>query len=301
MLLIDAHADTLYRMATEPGSTYDLSLERLLNGGVNLQVLALFCGTDPAPRAVADLIDRMLCARQALLKDGWVQTDDPFTAVLGKTSFMLSIEGCEPFEKGLEAIREYRQLGVRMASVTWNHENRLGTPACVNQEDGLKPFGLKAVREMQRLGIAVDVSHLNVPGFYDVLTESDAPPLASHSCCRALRDHPRNLTDRQLKDLFAQGGYVGVNFYPSFLVDDGNPCDIQSVIDHIDHMHQMGGAGMVGFGSDFDGIPSKPDGLDNPEDFPKLMDGLKRRGYGEKDVQDIAGLGFLRYYRRISV
>ena len=287
-------------MADKPGISCDLNLERLMNGGVSLQVLALFCGTDPDPRAVADLIDRMLCARQTLLKDGWVQTDDPFSAVQGKTSFMLSIEGCEPFEKGLEAISEYRQLGVRMAAVTWNHENRLGTPACVSQEDGLKPYGLKAVREMQRLHIAVDVSHLNIPGFYDVLNKSDAPPLASHSCCRALRDHPRNLTDRQLKDLFAQGGYVGVNFYPAFLVDGGKPCGIQSVIDHVDHMHQMGGAGMVGFGSDFDGIPGKPDGLHSPEDYPKLIEGLKQRGYGEKDVQDIAGLSFLRYYRRIS-
>ncbi len=300
MLLIDAHADTLYRMANEPGISCDLSLERLMNGGVSLQVLALFTGTNPAPRAVADLFQRMLLARQTLLRDGWTQTDDPMTAVQGKTSFMLSIEGCEPFEKGLEAIREFRQIGVRMAAVTWNHENKLGTPACVNQEDGLKPYGLQAVKEMQRLGIAVDVSHLNIPGFYDVLNKSDAPPLASHSCCRALRDHPRNLTDRQLKDLFAQGGYVGVNFCPTFLVDGGEPCDIHSVIDHIDRMHQMGGSGMVGFGSDFDGIQNKPDGLDNPGDFPKLIEGLKRRGYGERDVQGIAGGSFLRYYIRIS-
>ena len=263
-------------------------------------MLALFTGTSPDPQAVAALFQRMLQARLMLLEDGWIQADDPSEAVSGCMRFMLSIEGCEIFEKGLEVISEYRRLGVRMAALTWNHENRLGTPACINQQDGLKPYGLKAVKEMQRLGIAIDVSHLNIPGFYDVLKKTDIPPLASHSCCRALRDHPRNLTDRQLKDLFAAGGYVGVNFYPDFLVDEGSTCTIDTVIDHIDRMHQMGGAGMVGFGSDFDGIGHKPDGLDNPEDFPALIDGLHQRGFTDEDVKAVAGLNFLQYYRRIS-
>ena len=115
-----------------------------------------------------------------------------------------------------------------------------------------------------------------------------------------LRDHPRNLTDRQLKDLFRAGGFVGLNFYPAFLTEEGRPCDIDTLIDHIDHMHQMGGEGMVGFGSDFDGISEKPRGLDNPADFPGLIKGLKARGYSQAQVEDIAGLSFLRYYRRIS-
>lgn len=299
MILCDAHADTLFRMAETPGQEYDLSLDRLRRGGVSLQVLAMFVGNDPDPIKISALFERMLGAHRQLLKDGWMQADDPAEAREGQIRFMLSVEGCEPFEKGLESIQEYRQLGVRMAAVTWNHENKLAAPACLNQLDGLKPYGLLAVKEMQRLGIAVDVSHLNIPGFYDILNKTDAPPLASHSCCRALCDHPRNLTDQQLKDLFAQGGYVGVNFYPNFLVEGGKPCGIDTVIDHIDHMHQMGGAGKIGFGSDFDGIGQKPEGLDNPEDFPALVSGLKKRGYSGRDVESIAGQGLLSYYLRI--
>ena len=146
----------------------------------------------------------------------------------------------------------------------------------------------------------MDVSHLNIQGFYDILGKTDMPPLASHSCCRALRDHPRNLWDDQLKALFAAGGYVGVNFLPYFLITPDKPCTIDTVIDHIDHLHQLGGQGKVGFGSDFDGIGEKPEGLDNPSDFPALLEGLRRRGYQEQTIQDIAGRNLLAYYRRIA-
>ena len=300
MIVCDAHADTLWRMAEEPGKAYDVSLERLIEGGVNLQVLAMFVGMNPQPEAIAAQFERLCKAHQALLRAGWNQTDDPKEAEEGKVLFMLSLEGCEPFGESLEAISEYRNLGVRMAAITWNYENALGTPACINQTEGLKPYGLRAVREMQRLGVAADVSHLNIAGFYDLLNKTDAPPLASHSCCRALCEHTRNLSDRQLRDLFLAGGFVGVNFYPAFLKPGGQSCDINTVIDHIDHMHQLGGAGMIGFGSDFDGITEKPLGLLHPGHFPSLLEGLRKRDYAGENVMDIAGRNFVRYFERIS-
>lgn len=300
MILCDAHADTLFRFAKNHKPPYDLTLERLKAGGVSLQVMAMFVGIDPKPEVIRDLFARMLKAKDKLVQEGWVQADDPREAREGQTRFMLSVEGCEPFEEGLHAIDRYRDLGVRMAAITWNHENRLGTPASVNQEDGLKPYGLQAARYMQSKGIALDVSHLNIPGFYDLLNKSDAPPLASHSCCRALCEHTRNLTDEQLKDLFKAGGYVGVNFLPYFLIGKDKPCTLDTVVDHIDHMHQLGGQGKVGFGSDFDGIDTKPEGLDNPADFPALIDKLRERGYTKQEIENIAGLNFLAYYQRIS-
>lgn len=300
MILCDAHADTISRMAEKHQPPYDLSLERLRKGGVNLQVLALFVGLSGQPDDIKAHTLRMLEALAALKREGWTQADDPVEAREGESRFMLSIEGCELFDSGLHTVSAWRRLGVRMAGITWNYVNRYGTPASANQSDGLTQEGFHLVRELQHGGIAVDLSHLNIPGFYDVLRKSEAPPLASHSCCRALRDHPRNLTDEQLKDLFAAGGYLGVNFYPSFLAGEESPCGIDTVIDHIDRMHQLGGQGKVGFGSDFDGITTKPEGLDNPEDFPALLEGLRRRGYRESDLEDIAGLNFLSYYRRIS-
>ena len=299
MILCDAHADTLHRMATGGRGPYDLSLERLKQGGVSLQVLAMYVGEDPEPAVVAGLYDRMWQAAEQLIAEGWVQAMDPAEAGTDQPHFLLSVEGCEIFEPGLHVIDDYRRRGVRMAAITWNYVNKLGTPACENQTDGLTDYGLKAARHMQKLKMAVDVSHLNIPGFYDLLNKTDAPPLASHSCARALCDHTRNLTDQQLKDLFQAGGYVGINFLPYFLTPGGKNCTIDTVIDHIDHMHQLGGSGMVGFGSDFDGISQKPEGLDNPSDFPKLTKRLRERGYSQADVEAIAGLNFLAYYKRI--
>ena len=277
MRICDAHADTLYNLVTSPGKANDLTMERLKKGGVSLQTLAMYVGPKAPLEEVEALFDRMLDTFEDLKRQGWGQAFDPDEAVDGEVRFMLSIEGCEVFARGLDVIQRYRDLGVRMAAVTWNHENALGTPHCVNATDGLKPYGLEAVKEMQRLKIAVDVSHLNEAGFYDILNKTDVPPMASHSCCRAIRDHSRNLSDRQLRDLFGAGGFVGLNFYPSFL--GTGPCTLDTLVDHYDHLLRMGGEGKIGFGSDFDGIETKPEGLDNPEDFPNLLDALRRRGY----------------------
>ena len=112
----------------------------------------------------------------ALLKSqGWKQVDDPSQAVDGEVAVMLSIEGCEPFDPGLHTIAEYRAHGVRMAAITWNHENTLGYPAMSGSTQGLKPYGVQAIREMQRLGIAADVSHLNEAGVFDILNKTDKP------------------------------------------------------------------------------------------------------------------------------
>ncbi|NLW20990.1 MAG: membrane dipeptidase [Clostridiales bacterium] len=299
-LIIDAHADTLYRRAGWPGQPCDLSLDRLRTGGVALQVLALFVGDSPDKDRREAHLQRMLAELEMLKREGWTQVDDPFDLRPGHPRLMLSIEGCEYLEDGLHTIAPFRQMGVRMAGLTWNYENRLATPAAINQTDGLKPYGLEAARELQRQGIALDVSHLNIPGFYDVLNRTNAPPVASHSNCRALCDHPRNLDDAQLKALFMAGGWVGINFFPVFLAPAGQRCDLDTVVNHIDHMHQLGGAGHVGFGSDFDGISAKPEGLDNPGDFPALLRALARRGYSPADLEAIAGGSFLRYYERIT-
>lgn len=298
MRICDAHCDTLYNLQTQPGHENDVTLERLQKGGVSLQTMAMYVGPAAPIEDVEQLFQGMLQHAQRLRQQGWKQVDDPAESIDSEPAFMLSIEGCEIFCRGLSAIAEYRALGVRMAAVTWNHVNCLGTPHCVDATTGLTAYGVQAVREMQRLGIAVDISHLNEAGVDDILNKTDRPPLASHSCARALREHTRNLTDRQLKALFRAGGFVGVNFYPSFLTDQ-KICTLDTLIDHIDHMYQLGGEGKVGFGSDFDGIESKPQGLETPADYPRLIQRLQERGFSPKDVADIAGESFIRYYTRL--
>lgn len=297
MRICDAHADTLYNLVTAPGKANDLTMERLRQGGVSLQTLAMYVGPKAPLEEVEALFDRMLLCFEGLKQQGWLQAFDPCEAIEGEVRFMLSIEGCEVFERGLDTIERYRKIGVRMAAVTWNHENALATPHCVNASEGLKPYGLDAVKEMQRQKIAVDVSHLNEAGFYDILNKTSVPPMASHSCCRAIKDHSRNLSDQQLRDLFEAGGFVGLNFYPAFL--SSGPCTLDTLVDHYDHMLALGGEGKVGFGSDFDGIETKPQGLDNPSDFPNLLGALRLRGYSEQNIESIAGEALIDYFKRI--
>lgn len=297
MRICDAHCDTLYNLVTQADKPNDITLERLQKGGVSLQTLAMYVGPKAPLEQTQALFQKMLAVFEDLKNHGWHQTSDPAETLEGSVKVMLSIEGCEVFTPGLSTIEEYRQLGVRMAAVTWNHENALATPHCINATEGLKDYGFKAIKEMQRLGIAVDVSHLNEAGFYDILYKTDVPPIASHSCCRALRDHTRNLTDRQLRELFTKGGFVGLNFYPAFLTD--GLCTLDTLVDHFDHMMELGGDGKIGFGSDFDGIGSKPIGLDNPLDYPNLLQALKRRGYSQNEIESIAGEGIIDYFSRI--
>ncbi len=298
MIFCDTHCDTVYALTVRPGMPTDVTLERLEKAGVSLQTLALYVGASPKKADIVRLFDRMFKTFLGLTAAGWRQAMDPREAREGEVRVMLSIEGCEILEDSLESIALWRQRGVRMAAITWNYENGLATPAKVDSTTGLKPYGRQAIREMARLGIAPDTSHLNERGFWDIL-EMGVVPLASHSCCRALCGHQRNLTDEQLKALFRAGGYVGLNFYPWFLSDDGK-CTLDTLADHVIHMLDLGGEGYIGFGSDFDGIEEKVPGLDNPLDVPALIETLQRRGVTGDILSGIAGKNLLAYYDRFD-
>lgn len=300
MILCDTHADTLFSrgMRPERSAACDVTMNKLMQGGVSVQTLALYVGGKSDLSHVAAVFESMFTALEQIRREGWQQLSDYRDAREGESAFILSVEGCDLLDGNLSMIEDWRKMGVRMAALTWNHENCVATPAALGPDKGLKPFGREAVKEMQRLGIAVDTSHLNVRGFYDLL-EMGIVPLASHSCCSALCDHKRNLTDQQLKDLFSAGGYVGVNFYPHFLRKDGKAA-VSDVCDHILHMMEMGGEKHIGFGSDFDGIECKPDGLSGPQDFPALLSALKDRGLSDSQIRGIAGENLLHYYDRID-
>jgi len=300
MLICDTHCDTLYALGVQNNPNPDVTPEKLRAGGVSLQCMALWTGRKGLAGDYQGIVCQELQALAQLNEQGYIQVDDPSQAQEGQLSILLTVEGGEVFEAGLETIPFWREKGVRMAALTWNNPNRIGFPAKGNHSQGLTEYGVAAVKEMQRLGIAVDTSHLNEQGFYDLFQKTHKPPMASHSCCRALCDHPRNLTDQQLKLLIANGGYVGVNFYPAFLTDDTDECSLHDVVFHIDHICQLGGARHVGFGSDFDGIELYPKGLRDPRDLPRLLEALFKRGYTQQDIEAIAGQNLLDYFRRIS-
>lgn len=301
MFIADTHSDTLYAMGVQhtPAAELMITPELLRQGGMSLQTFALWTGRHGNQGDYNSIAAAEMAAIPALLSAGLRQVDDPADAKEGESCFMLSIEGCELFEQDVAQVSLWREKGVRMAALTWNNENRIGSPAKGGSTKGLTAYGVQVVKEMQRLGMAVDTSHLNEAGFYDIFAKTNQPPMASHSCCRALCDHFRNLTDDQLKLLIREGGYVGVNFYPHFLSDDGC-ADAETVAQHIDHICQLGGDQIVGFGSDYDGIEVTPSDLPNAASIPNLLSALRRRGYSESAIAGVAGQNLLNYFKRIE-
>ena len=300
MYIADTHSDTLYNLARGQKITeVDITPDRLREGGVILQTFAMWSGPKGPQGDYAALAEAEYAARQQFIDIGIPQVDDPSEAASGKPHFMLSLEGCEVFQDGLEKVAFWRERGVRMGAPVWNNENALATPAKKNADDGLTDYGVQVIREMQKQGMAVDVSHLNERGFYDLFAKGLRPPMASHSCCRALCDHFRNLTDDQIRMMIQYGGFIGVNFYPAFLSAD-KEADTVTLAQHIDHICQLGGADIVGFGSDFDGIERYPEDLRHPGQMGNLLRALRDYGYNEEAIEKIAGRNLVEYYQRIK-
>ncbi|MCL1854423.1 MAG: dipeptidase [Clostridia bacterium] len=300
MLICDTHADTLYAMQNpDRALPLHITKKRLTTApGPWVQAFALFTGLhglshDPG------LIQRELDVLDQLKADGFHQITKINDALVGVPNVLLTVEGGEVFHGGTERVDHFASLGVRIAAIVWNHENLLAYPAVAGDQRGLTPYGVSVIKRMHALGMAVDVSHLNPAGVADVLALGGAPPIASHSCSHSLCPHPRNVTDDQLRALFAAGGFVGVNFNPPFL-DSSGCCGRDRVIDHLAHFCALGGEAQVGFGSDFDGIETHPAGLRHPGDVPALLQRMEERGFGPALVRAIAGQNFADYLKRVT-
>src|SRR5699024_2172603 len=161
-------------------------------------------------------------------------------------------------------------------------------------EGGLTELGADVIREMNALGIIVDVSHMARDTFWDVIEVSEAPIIASHSGVNALKDHPRNLTDEQLVALKENGGVISIVYYPAFLTDNETG-HVDDIIDHIDYAVDLIGIDHVGLGSDYDGAPM-PEDLRNASDFPKIIEELAFRGYTKQEIEQIIGGNILRLF-----
>ena len=300
MIICDTHCDTLYMRALQPEHTPCVTMENMRRGGVSLQTCTLWAG----PKGVSDHPYDKAMAEYAAFeqlrdREGWTRVDSPMEAADGEVKILLSIEGGEIFEGKPARVREFHDLGVRMAALTWNNENEIGYPAKGGSTGHIKSAGWDILREMASLGIAADTSHLNEQGFWDLIDKHTQPPMASHSCAKSLCDHFRNLSDEQIRAMVSRGGWIGINFYPCFLTGTDR-ATVRDICDHIDHMCQLGAARHVGFGSDFDGIECAPADCQSPADVPNILAELRRRGYSEEAVEDLAGGNFLRYYQRLG-
>ena len=212
----------------------------------------------------------------------------------GKIASMLGMEGGHAIENSLGALRAFYRMGVRYMTLT--HNGTLDWADAANEEQlhgGLTTFGEEVVREMNRMGMLVDLSHTAPTTMNDALDVATAPVIWSHAAARGLWDHPRNVPDQVLRRLPDNGGVVMVTFVPSF-VSEGDEATIAEVADHIDHIANLAGVDHVGIGSDFDGISSTPVGLEDVSTFPALFAELSRRGWSEEDLAKLAGENLLR-------
>lgn len=218
----------------------------------------------------------------------------------GKKAICLGIENGYAIGKQIENLRLFKEMGVSYITLCHNGDNDLCDSARGKQEwNGLSPFGKEVVREMNRLGLMVDVSHAAESTFYDVLETSGMPIIASHSSARALCDHPRNLTDDQLKALAAHGGVAQVCLYKGFINEDAEKASLSDAIRHINHIVCVAGIDHVGIGSDFDG-DGELIGCSATNELINITVRLLEEGYTEEDIRKIWGGNFLRVMRTVQ-
>ena len=350
-LLIDGHNDLPWRLRSEGDVAFgaiDLArrldsghtdIPRLRLGGVDAQFWSVYIPSehpDPAQTVLQqiDLVYRMAERYPDAFEIARTADDVTRIAASGKVASLIGIEGGVAIEGDLALLRTFARLGVRYMTLT--HNSSLPWADAATGEaisGGLSPFGERVVREMNRLGMLVDISHVSEGTMDDCLRVSEAPVIASHSSAFAIAPHPRNVPDAILRRLPENGGVIMVNFYPSFIVPDASakiaeardrfraehPGDddayraalrgwldehagelrgnVSVVADHVDHIAKVAGIDHVGIGGDYDGIGSVPVGLEDVSTYPKLTEELLSRGYTEEEVGKVLGGNALRALR----
>lgn len=290
----DGHCDYLYGAVQsgyrlrQPKPSQSIRMDGLLEGGVALQFFACWIDTalqtPPLHQCIAmiDAYQRMLAQNPELT---------PFTRAYtpesGKIATLLTMEGGEALDGSLAVLRVLHSLGIRATTLTWNENNELAGAAMGRGNKGLTTIGREIVDEMCALGVAIDVSHLSDRGIEQVLARATRPVFASHSNARAVLDHPRSLSDELIREIAAQGGTIGVNFYYQQLTKNKIAC-IDDIVRHIVHVVEVGGIGCCAIGSDFDGMQEYPSGMRCSRDFPALFEALQKRGFTQEDIYRIA-------------
>jgi membrane dipeptidase len=355
-LVFDGHNDLPWRVRKEfqgdwrrcdlaqPQVKLQTDIPRLRAGALGAVFWSAYvpADTDLAGTALRDTLEQIDLIHQMIAR--WPETfelalsadDVERIRASGKIASLIGIEGGHSIQNSIGALRQLHRLGARYMTLT--HSDTLSWADAATDEPrsgGLSEFGEDVVREMNRLGMLVDISHVSVDTMRDALRVSTAPVIASHSSARAVADHPRNVPDDVLRLIAKRDGVVMVNFFSGFVVPesaalrkdmfevrrklraeladrakadaaydrwlDEHPIvrgTIKNVVDHIDHIVKVAGIDHVGLGSDFDGVAMTPVGLEDVSSFPNITQELLNRGYSAEQIQKILGLNTLRVLRR---
>lgn len=334
--LIDGHNDLPWAIRQNAAAPHDVEaydlrtrtpghtdIERLKAGMLGGQFWSVYIPGDTATARLGYAkvqLEQIDIARRVLAK--YPEIFEPATTASGfRTAFargrigsVMGMEGGHAIENSLGALRAFYDMGARYMTLTHNqHLDWADAAAGEPRLGGLSEFGREVVREMNRLGMLVDLSHVSPGTMSDAINTTEAPVIFSHSNARALADHPRNVPDSILRRMPENGGVVMVTFVPGFtsqqLVEwNRTPADRRSggapratlsqVADHIDHIKEVAGVDHVGIGGDFDGIDTVVEGLEDVASYPRLFAELARRGWSEGDLRKLAGENILRAFER---
>lgn len=343
---VDLAADLSTKAFPNEPRPLQTDIPRLRAGGIGAQFWSVYVPAESTgTTAVQETIEQIDMAKRIVAR--WPEAFElALTASdverihrKGRIASLIGMEGGHSINNSLPVLRQMYALGTRYLTLTHSANNDWADAGTADPEhDGLTPFGVEVVREMNRLGMIVDLSHVSATTMHDALDVSSAPVIFSHSGVRALNDYPRNVPDDVLKRLPQNGGVIMITFVPTFvsaermawdaakkaeearlaILRSGEPqrlkadlaaweaghpqpvVTVAQVADHIDHVRSLIGVEHIGLGSDFDGIRTAPQGLQDVSGFPNLLAELLRRGYSESDVKKIAGLNALRVMKKVE-
>lgn len=326
-VVVEGHRDVyeqLYRRSVgEENPLRDAIAPRLIRDGINISVYAIsgdsYSHSQNTGRYLETALENIdMFLEEAPKSEGMIslvktRADLPEKPRPGNISFLLHFEGGMPLRGSIHQLRNFYRLGLRSMQLTWNFRNELGDGVWENRtKGGLTRFGVEVIREMNRLGMVVDLAHINREGFFQALEAAEAPLIVSHANACGMLDNPRNLTDDQIKAIAAQGGLVGILALPERVAKKG--AALEDLLRHLDYMVKLVGAEHIALGLDFvkyDGPRTLKDrhhplhgpelikDFEEVEDLPKLVDGLIRRGYQENEIALILGGNYLRILKKI--
>ena len=330
-LVLDTHIDTPLQMKDpnwDFGQEHEsghVDLPRLKRGGLDGAFFSIYMpGTVTGPKAVSDSLKTIASVHRLVeLYGDSLELCTNASGVRraqrsGKFAVLMGMEGGHMIHNSLPILRMYARLGIRYLTLTHNVNTEWADSVADSRVyGGLNELGVSVVKELNRLGVLVDVSHVSDETFWDVLEVSEAPVVASHSSCRDLSNHPRNMNDEMIRGLAKQGGVIQITFVDQFLdvehhaareasiekASSGGeaetdrepipPVNWERIVEHIDHAVQVAGVDHVGLGSDFDGA-DMPRGMEDVSFLPKITRELLKRGYDESQIRRILGENTLR-------
>jgi len=338
--VIDTHVDTTQRLADprwDIGQRHrdgHVDIPRMREGGVSAMFFAVYAPGPVEPGAGVgaandqmDRVDAMIQRHPDDLAAARTADDIRRAHATGRIAVPVAIEGGYLIEDSIDALRAFRRRGATYLTLTHSFHTSWADSCGVHESldplhGGLTAFGRDVIREMNRLGMMVDVSHVSDDTLRDALHTSTAPLIATHSSCRSVSHHRRNLSDELIRSIADSGGVVQINFAAYFIDPAAPPLDsdvtrrwiaegavgrhpladhvtpLSVLVDHFDHALRLVGPDHVGIGSDFDGVPVVPRGMEDCSKLPYLTAALLQRGYGEADLANVLGGNVLRVMDR---